>query len=53
MAKMKTKSSESRRAFIRKAAYVAPVILTLSAAPSFSKAGSRKGPEPDHKPLQR
>jgi len=31
---------ESRRAFIRKAVYVAPVILTLKAVPAFASAGS-------------
>ncbi len=42
MAKLDTKAQASRREFMRKAAYVAPVILTLSAAPSFCKAGSDK-----------
>jgi hypothetical protein len=32
----------SRREFVKKAAYVAPVILTLQAAPQFAKAGSRQ-----------
>jgi hypothetical protein len=31
---------ESRRSFIRKAAYVAPMILTLKAVPAFASAGS-------------
>jgi hypothetical protein len=34
--------SNSRRDFIKKAAYVAPVILTLNAAPSYAKKGSDK-----------
>jgi hypothetical protein len=34
----------SRREFVRKAAYVAPAILTLAAAPAFAKAGSGRGP---------
>jgi len=33
----------SRRAFVKKAAYVAPLILTLKAAPAFAKPGSDKG----------
>lgn len=36
-------SSESRRDFVKRAAYVAPAILTLAAAPDFAKAGSVKG----------
>ena len=34
--------SESRRDFVKKAIYVAPVVLTLPAAPAFAKAGSVK-----------
>jgi len=30
----------SRREFVRKLAYIAPAIVTLSVAPSFAKAGS-------------
>jgi hypothetical protein len=37
----------SRRDFIEKAAYVAPVILTLQAAPTIAKAGSVKDPPRD------
>jgi hypothetical protein len=33
----------SRREFIRKAAYATPVVLTLSAAPSFAQQGSGGG----------
>ena len=33
---------ESRRKFIKKAAYAAPVILTLAATPAFAKNGSEK-----------
>ena len=33
----------SRREFVKKLAYVAPAIVTLSVAPSFAKAGSGKG----------
>ena len=33
----------SRRDFIRRAAYIAPAILTLAVAPSYAKAGSEKG----------
>lgn len=32
----------SRREFVKKATYVAPVILTLAVAPSHAKAGSNK-----------
>jgi hypothetical protein len=35
-------SDSSRRDFVKKAMYVAPVILTLAAAPEFAKAGSVK-----------
>lgn len=31
---------ESRRSFIKKVAYTAPVILTLNAMPAFAKNGS-------------
>lgn len=40
----------SRRDFIEKAAYVAPVILTLQAAPAFAKPGSVKDDPPRNKP---
>jgi len=30
----------SRREFVKKLAYIAPAIVTLSVAPSFAKAGS-------------
>ena len=33
---------ESRREFVKKAAYVAPAILTLPVAPEYAKAGSVK-----------
>ena len=32
----------SRRAFVRKAIYVTPAVLTLAVAPSYAKAGSVK-----------
>jgi hypothetical protein len=32
----------SRRDFVKKAAYVAPLIATLAVAPSYAKAGSVK-----------
>lgn len=44
------KPKSTRREFVKKAAYVAPAILTLAAAPEFAKAGSVK-PKPDKKPL--
>ena len=40
-------NSTSRRDFVKKAAYVAPAILTLEAAPAYAKSGSEK---PDKKP---
>jgi hypothetical protein len=39
----------SRREFVKRAAYVAPVILTLKAAPAVAKPGSDK-PKPAPKP---
>ena len=41
-----TKPLDSRREFVKRAAYVAPVVLTLPASPAFAKSGSEK---PDHK----
>lgn len=35
-------SPDSRREFVKKAAYVAPAILTLAASPAFAKSGSEK-----------
>ena len=35
---------QSRRAFVKKAAYVAPAILTLAAIPAYSRTGSEKLP---------
>jgi hypothetical protein len=37
---MKIDHSSSRREFVKKAAYMAPAILTLQAAPAYVKAGS-------------
>jgi hypothetical protein len=45
--------NEGRREFVKKAAYVAPVILTLAAAPAYAKAGSEKpgtSPAPSQPP---
>jgi hypothetical protein len=33
---------DSRRKFIRTAAYIAPAVLTLAVAPAYAKAGSTK-----------
>ena len=44
------KQDESRRKFVKKMAYVPPVILTLAAAPSFAKNGSHKEPKPPKDP---
>ena len=46
----KQKDGFSRREFVKgigKAAYVAPVILTLQAMPSFAAAGSSRSEEND------
>ena len=42
---MKKEHSNSRRDFVKKAAYIAPAILTLQAAPAYVKAGSHKNKE--------
>ena len=34
------KNNESRRSFIKKAAYIGPAILTLKALPAFASQGS-------------
>ena len=34
--------SETRRDFLKKGAYAAPVILTLTAVPAFANSGSGK-----------
>jgi len=39
------KVQASRREFVKKAAYVPPLILTLAVAPSYAKAGSVKEPK--------
>ena len=33
----------NRRDFLKKAVYVAPVILTMTAVPAFASSGSRRG----------
>jgi len=42
VAKEISKHGTSRREFVKKAAYIAPAIITLRAAPSYAKAGSEK-----------
>jgi hypothetical protein len=37
-----TSPDNPRREFIKRSVYVAPVVVTLTAAPSFAKAGSEK-----------
>lgn len=37
-----SESNDSRRAFVKRIAYVAPAVLTLAAAPEYAKAGSVK-----------
>ena len=39
-------AADSRRTFIRRAVYAAPVLLTLAAAPAMAQTGSRP-PPPD------
>jgi hypothetical protein len=45
---------DSRRKFLKKAAYVAPFVVTLQAVPSFASSGSGFGPPgggpPDNRP---
>jgi hypothetical protein len=36
------RTESGRRTFIKRAAYIAPAVLTLSAVSSFAKAGSDK-----------
>ncbi len=40
-------NEQSRREFIKKTAYVAPVILTLRATPASARAGSGVEPRPN------
>ena len=40
------KRNQSRREFVKKAAYIPPAVLTLAAAPAFAKTGSYKDPRP-------
>ena len=40
------KPEKSRRAFVKKAVYVAPAIATLAATPAFAKSGSEKADKP-------
>lgn len=51
--KMKKEHSSSRLEFVKKAAYVAPAILTLQAAPAYVKAGSSKNEKPKERPKPR
>lgn len=39
------KTSDTRREFVKRAAYIAPAILTLAAAPAYAKSGSDKKPK--------
>lgn len=40
MSDIDNQPNESRRQFVKTTAYVAPLVLTLSAAPSLAQAGS-------------
>jgi len=42
MSKDRSKHQVSRREFVKKAAYIAPAVITLQAAPMYAKAGSEK-----------
>jgi len=42
MSKDGSKHQVSRREFVKKAAYIAPAVITLQAAPMYAKAGSEK-----------
>jgi hypothetical protein len=46
------KQQAARREFVKKAAYVAPAIVTLAVAPSYAKHGSEKpkGPKDPKEP---
>jgi hypothetical protein len=44
-----TEPENSRRNFVKKAAYIAPAILTLAAAPAYPKSGSEKTIQPEPK----
>ena len=50
MEREEEQNNRARREFVKKAAYVAPAIVTLAVRPSYAKAGSEKasgGPAPD------
>jgi hypothetical protein len=53
VAKEISKYRASRREFIKKAAYIAPAIITLQAAPSYARAGSEKEKPRSPKPSYR
>jgi hypothetical protein len=42
MEKATPNGNKSRREFVKKVAYVAPVVITLAAAPKFAQAASAK-----------
>ena len=42
-------AGSSRREFFQKAAYIAPVLLTLPASPSFARSGSERSNDGKHK----
>jgi hypothetical protein len=42
------KTSVERRMFMKRAVYLAPVVLTFKAAPAFAKPGSIKRIAPPH-----
>lgn len=50
---MQNEHSNSRREFVKKAAYIAPAILTLQAAPAYAKPGSIKDRPRDRPRLPR
>jgi hypothetical protein len=44
---------DTRREIIKKAVYVAPVILTLTASPAFAANGSGKPKDKEDKPKEK
>jgi len=50
VARETSKHRASRREFVKKAAYIAPAIITLQAAPSYARSGSEKEKEKPSSP---
>ena len=52
MAEEQTAAETTRREVLQKAAFVAPVVLSLAAVPSFASAGSGKEPKEPTEPKE-